>query len=97
MFPPHHQGEPYNFTHLLIVSRVYHLSEDEEAALANAASNRKRGTGGDASPKKQRKQRPESAQNVERPADGIYSYHPEDDIIMTVSSFYDFWCYMKSS
>ncbi|PPQ76062.1 hypothetical protein CVT24_006852 [Panaeolus cyanescens] len=74
-------GEPYNFTHLIIVSRVYHLSEDEESALANAASSRKRVTAGDASSKKQRKHRPQE-QDVARPADGIYPYHPEDDVIM---------------
>ena len=31
------QGEPYRFTHLIILTRVYHLSEEEESELANSA------------------------------------------------------------
>ncbi|KAH9487283.1 Protein bcp1 [Psilocybe cubensis] len=71
-------GEPYQFTHLLFISRVYHLTEEEEAILANTASNRR-----DNSSKKQKKHRPPHEENaMARPADGIYPYHPEDDILI---------------
>ena len=75
------KGEPYHFTHLIILSRVYHLSEEEESVLANSAStsrSRPHGT------PNQKKQRPQENGPIERPPDGIYSFHPEDDIIMTV-------------
>lgn len=81
---PKLQGEPYHFTHLLFISRVYHLTEDEESMLANAASSRRPRT--DALSAKNKKQRPPDAQQngAGRPVDGIYSYHPEDDIILNV-------------
>jgi len=78
-------GEPYQFTHLIFISRVYHLSEEEESTLANSASTRRsRPTETNSSLKKQKKQRPpEGEQNGgTRPADGIYPYHPEDDILI---------------
>ncbi|KAF9556321.1 hypothetical protein CPC08DRAFT_641712, partial [Agrocybe pediades] len=73
-------GEPYQFTHLLFISRVYHLSEEEESALANSASTR-RSRADASSGKKHKKERPAETEIV-RPADGIYSFHPEDDIVM---------------
>ncbi|KAF8816680.1 hypothetical protein BYT27DRAFT_7181540 [Phlegmacium glaucopus] len=69
-------GEPYHFTHLIILSRMYHLSEEEESVLANSAPSRR-------SRPQDKKQRPqENGQQMQRPADGIYSFHPEDDIVM---------------
>ncbi|KAF8907643.1 p21-C-terminal region-binding protein-domain-containing protein [Gymnopilus junonius] len=74
-------GEPYQFTHLIFISRVYHLSEEEESQLANKASARRRPET-NSSVKKQKKQRPEAEQNeMARPADGVYPFHPEDDIV----------------
>ncbi|KAF8952692.1 p21-C-terminal region-binding protein-domain-containing protein, partial [Flammula alnicola] len=78
-------GEPYHFTHLLFVSRVYHLSEEEESILANSASSRRpRTSEANSSGKKHKKHRPpEAEQNgVTRPPDGIYPFHPEDDIVL---------------
>ncbi|PPQ98057.1 hypothetical protein CVT26_003283 [Gymnopilus dilepis] len=73
-------GEPYQFTHLLFVSRAYHLSEEEESQLANRASTRRKPEAN--SSKKQRKHRPELEQSeMARPADGVYPFHPEDDIL----------------
>ncbi|KAF8168454.1 p21-C-terminal region-binding protein-domain-containing protein [Crassisporium funariophilum] len=77
-------GEPYNFTHLIILSRVYHLSEDEESALANSASTRKTRPS-ESSSKKNKKQRPQEVEEnsrTQQPADGVYSFHPEDDTIL---------------
>ncbi|PPQ68481.1 hypothetical protein CVT25_008407, partial [Psilocybe cyanescens] len=76
-------GEPYQFTHLVFISRVYHLSEDEESALANSATTRRPRGADDASSKKHKKQRsPQEENGFARPADGIYPFHPEDDIII---------------
>ncbi|KAJ7130328.1 p21-C-terminal region-binding protein-domain-containing protein [Mycena epipterygia] len=63
-------SEPYAFTHLLFVSRGYHLSYDEEAALANRAPSHRS--------KNPKKQKPHQPAQQEAPEDGIYSFHPED-------------------
>ena len=34
------QGEPYRFSHLLFISRAYHLSEEEEALFALPSTTR---------------------------------------------------------
>lgn len=82
------QGEPYHFTHLIILSRVYHLSEEEESELANSAppTRASRPQGDSNTPKKNKHKRQRAQENGEiKPApDGIYSFHPEDDIIMKV-------------
>ncbi|KAJ7695207.1 p21-C-terminal region-binding protein-domain-containing protein [Mycena rosella] len=63
-------SEPYAFTHLLFVSRAYHLSPAEEEALANRAPSHKS--------KKSKKQKPQQPALQAAPADGIYPFHPED-------------------
>ncbi|TFK28351.1 hypothetical protein FA15DRAFT_584494 [Coprinopsis marcescibilis] len=84
------QGQPFKFTHLLFVSRTYHLSQDEESALANTlpASEARKKQG------KTKKRRPEErlgstneqgAEGDERPVDGIYSFHAEDALISELS------------
>ena len=82
------QGEPYHFTHLIILSRVYHLSEEEESVLANSAppTRRSRPQGDDSNTTQNRHKKQRAQENGEiKPApDGIYSFHPEDDIIMKV-------------
>ncbi|KAJ7355437.1 p21-C-terminal region-binding protein-domain-containing protein [Mycena albidolilacea] len=67
-------SEPYAFTHLLFVSRAYHLSDAEEEALANRAPAGK-------SSKKSKKQKGPQPPSQARPQDGIYSFHPEDACI----------------
>ncbi|KAK7030769.1 N-acetyltransferase domain-containing protein [Favolaschia claudopus] len=67
-------SEPYAFTHLLFVSRAYHLSLDEEEALANRAPAGK-------SSKKAKKQKGSQPPTQTRPDDGIYFFHPEDACI----------------
>ena len=90
-----YQGEPYSFTHLLVFSRVYHLSEEEASALTDSASTRRTRTvtsdseaqTNGSSPKKHKKlraQEPE-ASGISYPQDGIYFFHPEDEIIAKVS------------
>lgn len=83
------QGEPYHFTHLIILSRVYHLSEEEESELANSAppTRPSRPQGDSNSTFKQNKHKKQRAQEngeIKPAPDGIYSFHPEDDIIMKV-------------
>ncbi|KAJ7164830.1 p21-C-terminal region-binding protein-domain-containing protein [Mycena crocata] len=63
-------SEPYAFTHLLFVSRAYHLSLAEEEALANRAPSHRS--------KKPKKQKPQRPAEQARPTDGIYPFHPED-------------------
>ncbi|KAJ6518645.1 p21-C-terminal region-binding protein-domain-containing protein [Mycena sanguinolenta] len=67
-------SEPYAFTHLLFVSRAYHLSDAEEEALANRAPAGK-------SSKKAKRQKGPQPPTQARPSDGIYSFHPEDACI----------------
>ena len=81
------QGEPYHFTHLIILSRVYHLSEEEESELANSAPTRRSRPQGDSNTPAQNKHKKQRAQEngeIKPAPDGIYSFHPEDDIIMKV-------------
>ena len=78
------QGEPYHFTHLIILSRVYHLSEEEESELANSASTRRSRPQGDSNTAKHKKQRAQESGEMKPAPDGIYSFHPEDDIIIKV-------------
>jgi protein BCP1 len=79
------QGEPYHFTHLIILSRAYHLSEDEESELANSASTtRPSRPQGDPNVPKHKKQRAQENGEIKAALDGIYSFHPEDDIIIKV-------------
>ena len=63
---------------------MYHLSEEEESVLANSASTSRLRPHGTPNQNKHKKQRPQENGPIERPPDGIYSFHPEDDIIMTV-------------
>ncbi|KAF7291724.1 N-acetyltransferase domain-containing protein [Mycena chlorophos] len=67
------ESKPYAFTHLLFVSRTYHLSDAEEEALANRAPSHKS--------KKPKKAKPQQPAPQARPMDGIYSFHPEDATI----------------
>ncbi|KAL1716173.1 p21-C-terminal region-binding protein-domain-containing protein [Schizophyllum commune] len=67
-------GQPYNFTHLLIPSRTYHLSEEEERALG-ARPARKTKT------KKVKTPAQQAQVAMTRPADGVYTFHPEDEVI----------------
>jgi len=81
--------EEYSFTHLLIVSRVYHLSEEEEVSLASSAATRRTGHPNSAgSPKKTKrmKQLDGRGQAVVRPPDGLYAFHPEDIILAKYAS-----------
>ena len=85
------KSEPYVFTHLLIISRVYHLSEEEESALANTSLTRRtRGqpeTNGKSVKKHKKTRSQEDGQQtgIPRQKDGIYSYHPEDEVIAEVT------------
>lgn len=80
------QGKPYKFSHLLFLSRTYHLSDEEESTLANSAPTRQ----ANAKYKKSKKAKagPEFEVGDEydllkrRPEDGIYPFHPEDLLIM---------------
>ncbi|KAF8878432.1 p21-C-terminal region-binding protein-domain-containing protein [Infundibulicybe gibba] len=66
-------NEPYNFTHLLFVSRTYHLTADEESFLSSSAPAK-------LPTSKKSKKAKNQTQPVVRPVDGIYSFHPEDEV-----------------
>ncbi|KAJ7065927.1 p21-C-terminal region-binding protein-domain-containing protein [Mycena belliarum] len=70
-------SEPYAFTHLLFVSRVYRLSPSEEEALANRAPSHKS--------KKTKKQKPQEPALQAPPLDGVYPFHPEDVCIQELA------------
>ncbi|KZV77588.1 hypothetical protein PENSPDRAFT_730368 [Peniophora sp. CONT] len=75
------KNEPYNFSHLLLFSRIYRLSPEEEAAL-NAQST----------PSQTKKRRAQQT-HLQTSANGIYSFHHEDPIIQKLalhSLDYDF-------
>jgi protein BCP1 len=65
------QNEPYNFSHILFISRTYRLSPEEEAAMQSAAH-----------PAKRQKVPSVSGSG---PSDGVYSFHPEDEYIQKAS------------
>ncbi|KAI0638883.1 p21-C-terminal region-binding protein-domain-containing protein [Trametes polyzona] len=58
-------NEPYDFSHLILVSRVYKLTAEEAAELHASAPRTKR--------QKQSSAAPQGA--------GVYPFHPEDDVI----------------
>ena len=68
------QNEPYNFTHLLFISRTYHLTAEDEAAMQVAQRSCKR-------------QKPSTgSESTEGTGEGgVYSFHPEDEVIQKVS------------
>ncbi|KAF8634100.1 hypothetical protein AX15_001068 [Amanita polypyramis BW_CC] len=82
-------GKSYKFSHLLFLSRTYHLSDDEESALANSTSARQ--FDANVRPKKTKKAKTAAEVSEEydlskrRPEDGIYPFHPEDLLIMQVA------------
>ncbi|GBE78634.1 Protein bcp1 [Sparassis crispa] len=59
-------NEPYRFTHLLFVSRIYRLSQEEQEERQGTAPRSKR-----------QKQAPTSAPSTP----GLYPFHPEDECI----------------
>ncbi|KAK7468324.1 Mss4p nuclear export [Stygiomarasmius scandens] len=69
------ENSAFAFTHLLIPSRTYHLSLDDEAHLANSQSRNV------SSKKKKKKAGRDTLDSVPRPEDGVYSFHPEDECI----------------
>ena len=75
------QNEPYTFSHLLFISRTYHLTPDEESALINSAPPTT-----SSSPKKSKRSKAPPAQEfiMEPPQDGIRPFHPEDEYIKQV-------------
>ncbi|KAF8910830.1 p21-C-terminal region-binding protein-domain-containing protein [Mucidula mucida] len=72
------QNEPYNFSHFLIISRTYHLTEADETFLSSTQPKPR-------SSKKSKKAKIPQAPSMSRPSDGIYSFHPEDDLIKQAS------------
>ncbi|KAE9396532.1 hypothetical protein BT96DRAFT_958173 [Gymnopus androsaceus JB14] len=74
-------GNTFKFSHLIILSRTYHLSMEEESYLTNIKSDSASGP----SSKKKKKMKNATANagapSTSRPADGIYSFHPEDECV----------------
>ncbi|KAL0578834.1 Mss4p nuclear export [Marasmius crinis-equi] len=72
------QNAPFNFTDFIIISRTYHLTEQEESFLINTATTK--------SANKKRSKKAREPSEEARPADGLYDFHPEDVHIKAVSS-----------
>lgn len=70
------QNEPFNFTHLVFISRVYKLTPEEEEAMAVAQQP------GKAS--KRQKSQNSNGETNDRSPDGVYPFHPEDEEIRKV-------------
>ncbi|KAJ7596518.1 p21-C-terminal region-binding protein-domain-containing protein [Mycena floridula] len=73
------QNQPYKFSHLIFVSRTYHLTPSEQEMLAQPRPSATK------SKSKRSKHRGPEPQ-VAAPADNIFSFHPEDDCIRQHSS-----------
>ncbi|KAG8911033.1 Mss4p nuclear export [Tulasnella sp. 408] len=88
-----HQDEPYNFTHYVILSRLYRLSAADVASLNDEADAEAMSA---ASPKPKKKKKRKSVKSTEEEESfqpGTFSFHLEDDVIQKVSTLtldYDF-------
>lgn len=78
-------NQPYNFSHLLIPSRTYHLTMEEEQALSARPARKTKASGSKA--KKVKTPAQQAAVEMTRPADGIYSFHPEDEVIARAAAY----------
>ncbi|KII91142.1 hypothetical protein PLICRDRAFT_37839 [Plicaturopsis crispa FD-325 SS-3] len=69
-------------THYLFISRAYHMSPAADAALQAQPQSRGK-------PGKRAKTHVDAAKGkpAQRPADGVYSFHPEDEVIMKHASY----------
>ncbi|KAJ3828943.1 p21-C-terminal region-binding protein-domain-containing protein [Lentinula raphanica] len=70
----------FRFSHFIVISRTYHLSVEEETYLTNMKSK------SPSNKKKKAKAATSNAPTTSRPADGVYSFHPEDEFIMKSSA-----------
>ncbi|KAJ3926144.1 MAG: p21-C-terminal region-binding protein-domain-containing protein [Lentinula lateritia] len=72
-------NQAFKFSHVIVISRTYHLSMEEETYLTNIKSK---------SPtnKKKKTKAVTTAPTMSRPVDGVYSFHPEDEFIKQASS-----------
>jgi len=67
-------NEPYNFSHLLFISRTYRLTPEEEAAMQSASTHpNKRQKGSSTSELR--------SGGASSDSNGVYSFHPEDEYI----------------
>lgn len=86
--------EPYNFSHYVILSRLYRLSAADVASLNEEADAEAMSA---SSPKPKKKKKRKSVKSTEEEEDsfkpGTFSFHLEDDVIRKVSTLtldYDF-------
>ncbi|RXW12832.1 hypothetical protein EST38_g13024 [Candolleomyces aberdarensis] len=80
------QNLPYKFSHLLFISRTYHLSLEEESQLANSISESEARKKKGKNKKRRSEANEQSAAQDVRPDDGIYPFHPEDAAISELAS-----------
>ncbi|KAI6137332.1 p21-C-terminal region-binding protein-domain-containing protein [Pisolithus sp. B1] len=76
-------GDPYNFTHYLFISRVYRLTPEEEEAMVAAQRNSKR-------------YKSAGSSGLGRGGDGVYGFHPEDEEVMKLSTHVLTYSYTKA-
>ncbi|KAF8642846.1 hypothetical protein AX16_009354 [Volvariella volvacea WC 439] len=66
-------GEPYTFSHLIIISRSYHLTAEEESSISTNTPVKPSAS------KRAKKAAANAATGINRPTDGLYPFHPEDE------------------
>lgn len=86
------QKEPYHFSHLLFLSRVFlssssSLEEDPNAALnADESEGKQGGKGKKSKGGKKKKKTGEHAGEADKAKEQVWMYHPEDEYIARVRS-----------
>ncbi|KAG6329125.1 hypothetical protein ID866_9964 [Astraeus odoratus] len=76
-------GDSYEFSHYLFVSRVYRLTPEDEEAMAAVQRNSKR-------------HKSSGSSELGRSHDGVYSFHPEDEEIMKVATHVLTYCHTNA-
>ncbi|KAG9040703.1 Mss4p nuclear export [Tulasnella sp. UAMH 9824] len=85
--------EPYNFSHYVILSRLYRLSSADVASLNEEADAEAMSAASPKPKKKKKRKSVKSTEDEESFKPGTFSFHLEDDVICKVSTLtldYDF-------
>jgi protein BCP1 len=73
------QNEPYNFSHLLFISRTYRLTPEEESEMQQQQS-----ASAEHPAKRQKGPSNNNNNNTNGSSNGVYPFHPEDEYIQKV-------------
>ncbi|KIY49662.1 hypothetical protein FISHEDRAFT_40603 [Fistulina hepatica ATCC 64428] len=81
------EKRPFDFSHYIVISRTYHLTPDEEKYVSANTQHKQ---------KSKKKRTSSTSAEATRPEDGIYSFHPEDDVIIQFASHVLDYCLTKT-